>query len=207
MDTEFDFDFDRQEKKSRRYKFIIKLILWVICICIAIFLGWLFTVVALEKTNMVGSSMKPTLSDDDIIIVNRMSYLFSDPERFDVIVFNRSGKEHSYYACRRIYGLPGEKVQVLDGKLYINGVEIEETINVEPMITSGLYEEEVTLDDDEYFVLGDNRNDCEDSRYFNFGNVSREEIIGEAMVRLSPFGIISKLNLKDKDSDDKDKQF
>ena len=65
------------------------------------------------------------------------------------------------------------------------------------MITAGLYEEEITLDDDEYFVLGDNRNDCEDSRYFNFGNVSREEIIGKAFVRLAPFSIISKLNLKE----------
>ncbi len=202
MDTEFDFDFDKQEKKSRRFKLIIKISLWMVCICVAVFLGWLLTVVALEKTNMVGSSMEPTLSDDDIIVVNRMSYLFSDPERFDVIVFNRSGKEHSYYACRRVYGLPGERVQVRDGMLYINGSAITETINVEPMITSGLYEEEVTLDDDEFFVLGDNRNDCEDSRYFNFGNVSREEIIGKAFIRLSPFGIINKLNLIDKDSDE-----
>ena len=86
--------------------------------------------------------------------------------------------------------------------LYINGSAITETINVEPMITSGLYEEEVTLDDDEFFVLGDNRNDCEESSYFNFGNVSRDEIIGKAFIRLSPFGIINKLNLIDKDSDE-----
>lgn len=197
MDTEFDFDFDKQEKKTRILRLIIRLILWIVSVSIAIFLGWLFTVVALEKTNMVGSSMEPTLSDDDIIVVNRMSYLFSDPERYDVIVFNRSGKEHSYYACRRIYGLPGERVQIIDGQLCINGSEIDEPINVEPMITAGLYEEEITLDDDEYFVLGDNRNDCEDSRYFNFGNVSREEIIGKAFVRLAPFSIISKLNLKE----------
>ncbi len=195
MDTELDFDFDRQEKKSQRFKLILKILLWIFCVCVAVFLGWLFTVVALEKTNMVGSSMEPTLSDDDIIVVNRMAYLFSDPERFDVIVFNKSGKEHSYYACRRVYGLPGERVQVKDGRLFINGTAIEEPINVEPMITSGLYEEEVILDDDEFFVLGDNRNDCEDSRYFNFGNVSRDEIIGKAFVRLSPFSIISKLNL------------
>ena len=77
MDTEFDFDFDKQEKKSRRFKLIIKISLWMVCICVAVFWGWLFTVVALEKTNMVGSSMEPTLSDDDIIVVNRMSYLFS----------------------------------------------------------------------------------------------------------------------------------
>ncbi len=196
MDTELDFDFDKQEKKSRRFKLIIKISVWIFVVCLAIFLGWLFTVVALEKTNMVGSSMEPTLSDDDIIIVNRMSYMFSDPERFDVIVFNKTGKEHSYYATRRIYGLPGDTVQIRDGSVYINGEMIEEPINVEPMITAGLYEDEVLLDEDEFFVLGDNRNDCEDSRYFNFGNVSRDEIIGKAFISLSPFSIISKLNLK-----------
>jgi len=195
MDNEFDFDFDKQEKKSKRNKLIIKVVLWVIAVGIAVFLGWLFTVVALEKTNMVGSGMEPTLSDDDVIVVNRMSYLFSDPERFDVIVFNKTGKEHSYYACRRVYGLPGETVQIKDGKVLINGSEIEDIIIVDEMITPGLFEEEVTLDDDEFFVLGDNRNDCEDSRYFNFGNVTRNEIIGKAFIRLSPFSIISKLNL------------
>ncbi|MCR5829548.1 MAG: signal peptidase I [Lachnospiraceae bacterium] len=195
MDTDFEFDFDKQEKKSKRFKLIIKVMLWIGVACIAILLGWLFTAVALEKTNMVGSGMEPTLSDDDIIIVNRMAYLFSDPERYDVIVFNKTGKEHSYYACRRVYGLPGETVQIKDGKVFINGNVIEEVINAEEMITSGLFEEEVTLDEDEYFVLGDNRNDCEDSRYFNFGNVTGNEIIGEAFVRLSPFSIISKLNL------------
>jgi len=198
MDTEFSFDFDKQEKKRKIIKLIIRIAIWVMCISGAIVLGYLFTVVALEKTNMVGSGMEPTLSDDDILIVNRMAYLFSDPERFDIIVFNKSGKEHRVYATRRIYGLPGDTVQVKDGAVFINGEQIDEPINVDPMITSGLYEEEVTLDDDEYFVLGDNRNDCEDSRYFNFGNVSREEIIGEAVIRLSPFSIISKLNLKEK---------
>ncbi|MCR5431275.1 MAG: signal peptidase I [Lachnospiraceae bacterium] len=202
MDTEFEFDFDRQEKKSKRNKLIVRIILWIVASSIAIFLGWLFTVVALEKTNMVGSGMEPTLSDDDIIIVNRMAYLLSEPERFDVIVFNKSGKEHSYYACRRVYGLPGEKIRVTDGNLYVNGIMIDEPINVEPMITAGLFEEDVLLDEDEYFVLGDNRNDCEDSRYFNFGNVTKDEIIGEAFISISPFSIISKLNLKTNENDE-----
>ena len=91
-------------------------------------------------------------------------------------------------------GFPVTRIR--DGSVYINGEMIEEPINVEPMITAGLYEDEVLLDEDEFFVLGDNRNDCEDSRYFNFGNVSRDEIIGKAFISLSPFSIISKLNLK-----------
>ena len=196
FELDFNFDFDRQEKKRRIIKIMIRILLWIIAVGAAITLGWFFTAVALEKTNMVGSSMEPTLSDDEILIVNKMSYLFSDPERYDVIVFNKAGKEHSYYATRRVYGLPGETVRISDGKVFINGAEIEEPINFEAMITSGLYEEDVVLDDDEFFVLGDNRNDSEDSRYFNFGNVSRDEIIGKAFVRLSPFSIVSKLNLK-----------
>jgi len=201
MDNEFDFEIDRQEKRSKRIKTAVRISLWVLIIGVTIALGWIFTVFAFEKTNMVGSHMETTLSDDDVLLINKMSYLFSDPERYDVIVFNRSGKEHDFYACRRVYGLPGETVQIKDGKVYVNDVLIDEPYNVEDMVAEGLYEEPVTLDDDEYFVLGDNRNDCEDSRYFNFGNVSRNEIVGEAFVTLSPFAIISKLNLKEAAND------
>lgn len=201
MDSEFNFDFDRQEKKKKILKITFKTIKWLVAIAVAIVLGWLFTVFAFEKTNMVGSGMESTLSDDDILLVNKVAYRVNDPERFDVIVFNKTGKEHSYYATRRIIGLPGETVQIIDGYVYINGVQLEEINVVEPMLTAGLAEKSITLDDDEYFVLGDNRNNCEDSRYSNFGNVARSEIIGYAFVRLNNFGIIDKLNLVPEESE------
>lgn len=202
MDTEFNFDFDRQEKRKKIIRIVIKIIKWAVAVAIAIVLGWLFTVFAFEKTNMVGSGMEPTLSDDDILLVNKVAYHFSDPERFDVIVFNKTGKEHSYYATRRIIGLPGETVSISEGKVYINGEPLKEMYAVDEMLTAGLAENPITLDEDEYFVLGDNRNDCEDSRYSNFSNVVRNEIVGIAFVRLNNFGIIDKLNLVEEESEE-----
>lgn len=202
MDTEFNFDFDRQEKRKKIIRIIIKIIKWAVAVAVAIVLGWLFTVFAFEKTNMVGSGMEPTLSDDDILLVNKVAYHFSDPERFDVIVFNKTGKEHSYYATRRIIGLPGETVSISEGKVYINGEPLKEMYAVDEMLTAGLAENPITLDEDEYFVLGDNRNDCEDSRYSNFSNVVRNEIVGIAFVRLNNFGIIDKLNLVEEESEE-----
>lgn len=202
MDTEFNFDFDRQEKRKKIIRIVIKIIKWAVAVAVAIVLGWLFTVFAFEKTNMVGSGMEPTLSDDDILLVNKVAYHFSDPERFDVIVFNKTGKEHSYYATRRIIGLPGETVSISEGKVYINGEPLKEMYAVDEMLTAGLAENPITLDEDEYFVLGDNRNDCEDSRYSNFSNVVRNEIVGIAFVRLNNFGIIDKLNLVEEESEE-----
>ena len=137
--------------------------------------------------------MSGTLEDGDNILINLLSYSEEDdPERFDVIVFEKNGKEHSYYGIRRVIGLPGERVQIKDGSVYINGELLEEPINVEPMIVSGLAEDGITLEDDEFFVLGDNRNNSEDSRFTSMGNVSRDEIVGRAWLRTNHFGIISK---------------
>jgi signal peptidase I len=144
---------------------------------------------------MVGISMETTLADKDQIIINKFSYRFSDPERFDVIVYKQSGKEHSYYDIKRIIALPGEKLQIMDGLIYINGEVIDEIVNVEPMGNYGLAAEEILLEENEYFVLGDNRNNSEDSRFASVGMIRREEIIGEAFIRTSPFNFINKLNL------------
>lgn len=143
---------------------------------------------------MIGISMENTLYDGDPIIINKFSYRFTEPKRFDVIVFKQSGREHNFYNIKRIIGLPGERVQIMDGSIYINGELIEEKINVEPMVNFGLANEEILLEENEYFVLGDNRNNSEDSRFASIGNVRQEEIIGKAILRLSPFNFVSKLN-------------
>jgi signal peptidase I len=112
-----------------------------------------------------------------------------------VIVYKQSGKEHSYYDIKRIIALPGEKLQIIDGLIYINGEVIDEIVNVEPMGNYGLAAEEILLEENEYFVLGDNRNNSEDSRFASVGMIRREEIIGEAFIRTSPFNFVNKLNL------------
>ncbi len=190
-----EFDFDKESKRPIIRKILIKIIIWVIQIAAVIFLAYFIVYYALERTDMVGISMETTLNDGDSIIINKFSYRFNDPKRFDVIVFKQSGKEHSYYNIKRIIGLPGEKIQIKDGVIYINGEIIQETINVEPMNNFGLAEEEIKLEENEYFILGDNRNNSEDSRFASVGTIRRDEIVGKAFIRLKPFNFISKLNL------------
>jgi len=189
-----DFDFEEKSKKPFFMKIFIEIFIWAAQIAAVIFLAYFIIYYALEKTNMIGASMETTLNADDSIIINKFSYRFSEPKRFDVIVFKQSGREHSYYNIKRIIGLPGETLQIKDNIIYINGEIIPEEINVEPMANFGLAEEEITLEENEYFVLGDNRNNSEDSRFASIGNIRRNEIIGKAFLRLSPFNFINKLN-------------
>lgn len=192
-----DFDFEEESKKPVVIKVLMEILIWAAEIAAVIFLAYFIIYYCVEKITVIGNSMENTLSANDEIIINKFIYHVSDPKRFDVIVFKQSGKEHSFYNIKRIIGLPGETVQIKDGAVYINGEKLEETVNVEEMVNYGLAAEEIVLEENEYFVLGDNRNNSEDSRFASIGNITRDEIIGKASLRLSPFNFISKLNLKD----------
>lgn len=196
MAKRVEFDFDQEGKRSFRKKVLKEILVWGLQIAAVIFLAYFIIYYALEKTAMVGVSMEATLNDGDEIIINKLTYRITDPRRFDVVVFKQSGKEHSYYDIKRIIGLPGEKLQIEDGKIYINGEVTEDIINADVMNNYGLADEEITLEENEYFVLGDNRNNSEDSRFASVGTIRREEIIGKAFIRLKPFNFINKLNLK-----------
>ena len=120
-------------------------------------------------------------------MMDKLSYRFHDPARFDIVVFPvvRDGKEEYY--IKRVIGLPGETVQIIDGYVYINGEKLDENYGAEVMNDAGRAAEPITLGDDEYFVLGDNRNRSDDSRYENVENLKREKIVGRAWVRIWPF--------------------
>ena len=148
-----------------------------------------------QRTVVNGVSMQPTLSDGDNLIVDKLSYRFHDPERFDIIVFPFQFQDNTYY-IKRIIGLPGETVQIMDdGSIYINGEKLEENYGMEVIKpeTIGRAAEPIELGDDEYFVMGDNRNNSSDSRTDMVGNIKRENIIGKAWLRIWPvsdFGIL-----------------
>ena len=140
-----------------------------------------------QRTQVSGSSMEYTLSDGDNLIVDKISYRFYEPERFDIIVFPFQQEEDTYY-IKRIIGLPGETVQIgEDGTILINGMELEESYGREVIQEPGAAAEPLTLREGEYFVLGDNRNASSDSRDPSGGMIQREDIVGRAWLRIYPF--------------------
>lgn len=140
-----------------------------------------------ERTRVNGDSMESTLSDGDNLIVNKVTYRFSDPKRFDIIVFPFKYANQTYY-IKRIIGLPGETIKIDDqGNIYINGEILKESYGTEVIREPGLAAEEITLGEDEYFVLGDNRNKSVDSRDPSVGTVKKSSIIGKAWLRIYPF--------------------
>ena len=160
---------------------------WLIYILIIIGLTYLIITFVGQRTRVSGSSMETTLSDGDNLIVDKISYRFRDPKRYDIIVFPYQYEENVYY-IKRIIGLPGETVQIgTDGTIYIDGQVLEEGYGKEVMLSPGRAGEPITLGEDEYFVLGDNRNNSSDSREPSVGNIHRDQIIGKAWVRIWPF--------------------
>ncbi len=190
------YDFEKEDKGPVIKKVIISLIIWFVEIAAVVGFAYFVANYALEKTVITGQSMENTLMDQDKIIINKFAYVFHKPKRFDVIVFKQSDKEHSYLNTKRVIGLPGETVQIKDGKVYINNEPLKEQIAVEDIENAGLAEDEIKLDENEYFVLGDNRNNSEDSRFANIGNIVSGDIIGKAWIRQNGFSFINKLNIR-----------
>ena len=140
-----------------------------------------------QRTQVSGSSMETTLSDGDNLLVDKITYRFSDLLRFDIIVFPFQYDTDTYY-IKRIIGMPGETVQIdYDGNIYINGSLLKESYGREVIQNPGRAAEPITLGQDEYFVMGDNRNNSSDSRDPSVGNIHRKDIIGRAWVRIWPF--------------------
>ena len=139
-----------------------------------------------QRTQVQGSSMEPKLSSDDNLIVDKISYRFHDPERFDIVVFPFRYEENTFY-IKRVIGLPGETIRIDEmGNILIDGNILEESYGKEVIQNPGRAYEEIVLADDEYFLMGDNRNNSTDSRDPSVGNVRRDEIVGRAWLRIWP---------------------
>ena len=140
-------------------------------------------------------SMENTIMTGDQIFGNRLAYVKSDPQRYDIVIFYYPDDEKQKF-IKRVIGLPGETVQIMDdGSIYINGEKLEENYGMEVIKpeTIGRAAEPIELGDDEYFVMGDNRNNSSDSRTDMVGNITRENIIGKAWLRIWPvsdFGVL-----------------
>lgn len=156
---------------------------WVVDIIVVISLAWFVVYGFGTQIKMAGQSMAPVLSSDDVVLMNRLAYDFGSPKRFDVVVFQRDDKKSN---VKRVIGLPGEVIQIKGGSIYINDVLLETEGKLGHVSLSGLAENPVRLEADEYFLLGDNRDSSEDSRFANIGNVDREQISGKVWMRILP---------------------
>lgn len=162
---------------------------WLLYIVLIIALTWIVVTFVGQRTEVSGSSMETTLSDKDQLIVDKMTYRFRDPTRYDIVVFPYQYQDNTYY-IKRIIGLPGETVQILSGMVYIDGMRLDEHYGNEIMENPGIAEEPLTLGEDEYFVLGDNRNNSSDSRASDVGLIHRKDLIGRAWIRVWPLSQI-----------------
>ncbi|MCH5264999.1 MAG: signal peptidase I [Lachnospiraceae bacterium] len=176
--------YDTEEEYRESHPFLRGVLSTCICILTALVLSLFITKYVAYHTSVEGSSMRPTLINGDQLIVEKLSYYLHDPERFDIVVFPFS-EDVSY--IKRVIGLPGETVQIRDGLVYINGELLEEKYGEETIHEAGLAANEILLGEDEYFVLGDNRNASVDSRTDGVGMISKEEILGRAWYRVYPF--------------------
>lgn len=178
---------EKKEIKKSLLRETVEMILYIFFVLI---LSIIIVTYIGQRTQVIGSSMENTLEQNDNLILDKISYRFNDPKRFDIIVFPYSDGTRF---IKRIIGLPGETVQILDGVIYINDEVLTENYGLEKTEYSGIASDKIVLGDDEYFVLGDNRKVSLDSRYEEVGNIKRNMILGKAWIRIWPlnkFGVI-----------------
>lgn len=191
-----NLNFEEVARKNRRKKILKECFFWLVEIIAVIVLAYLLIHYCIRKTMTIGSSMEPTLYNGEEVFINTKSYLLFAPKREDVIAFydqdsDTDGGEEPLVIFRRVIGLPGETVQITDGRILINGQHLKESYQYAQMVTSGVAEQEIKLGEDEYFVLCDSRIDSEDSRNASFGNIKKEQIIGKVTFTMKPFSMVS----------------
>lgn len=165
---------------------LFRILIWVLEVLLVVLLAYgvshlFFRTVAIQE-----NSMEPTISSGDTMFLDRLAFRFGSPGRGDVIAFRNTDEESESLHIKRVIGLPGETVQITNGQILINGQIWQEKKSYPAIVDSGLASEPVELADDEYFVLGDNRNGSEDSRYASVGNVRSKRIYGKVWLRIWP---------------------
>ena len=149
------------KRNSKIKRFFRSFWRWILLVFVAVIVGYAIVTFGFQTVTVVGPSMNPTLADSQVVLVNKIVYKVSDVKRYDVIAYSRVDGD-GYYDIKRVVGLPGETIRISNGDIYI------------------------TLGDSEYFVMGDNVNNSEDSRYTNVGNIAKTEIKGKVVSILLP---------------------
>lgn len=172
-------DFYHSEDNNK----LRQIVSWIVDIVVVIAFAWFLVYAYGTQIAIAGHSMTPLLTSGDVVLMDRLVYDFGHPDRFDVVVFQREDQKMN---VKRVIGLPGETVQIKNDEIYIDGERIKEPDGPGRVSLPGLAEKPVKLGEDEYFLLGDNRDSSEDSRFSNIGNVSGSQIQGKVWFRMLP---------------------
>lgn len=171
----------------KRGSVILKKILsWSFQILVVILFAYVVVYFFGQSRTNIGQSMDVTLQGGDTVLLNVLSYQVGSPDRGDIVSFKPNGSGTAHSSIKRIVGLPGETVQIKEGMVYIDGQVLLEEGNYPVITNPGMAAEEIKLGTKEYFVLGDNRNNSEDSRFADVGIVKGDYIEGKVWFVLSP---------------------
>lgn len=163
--------------RERRAMMIKRVVTIALCFVMAIALSFIVVKFCIQKYNVTGDSMEPTLKDGQHVMVHKFEYLTGEPASLDVALIRIERGSAVSYIIRRIVGLPGDKISIRDGILYVNDEPCAHQYE-EKIISPGLAAYDVVLAEDEYFVMGDNCNNSEDSRKAGIGPVKKDQLIG-----------------------------
>lgn len=175
--------FYNRKKRKISSAHVKEIFSWMFGIFTAVFIAVVLNVFLGVATNVVGVSMEPTLYNGQRIYINSFLYLISSPKRGDVVVFLPNGNENAHYYVKRVVAVPGDRVLISGGILYVNGEESPWVM--EKLADAGIAAVEFTVQNSEYFCIGDNPGNSEDSRSPNIGPVREEDMIGKVWFHAS----------------------
>ena len=163
--------FQRRYQENTRLQSVCKMIVNIIMVIVS---AYVIVTFMCDRTIISGGSMQPVIENEDTVLINRFAYSFTKPKRYSVAAFKLPGSNSSKVYVKRVIGLPGEKIQLKDD------------VFTDTILTAGLAANEITLGKDEYFLLGDNRNNSEDSRFAGVGIVKEKNITGSVWAIVGP---------------------
>ncbi len=169
-----------QKKRGINTNILKEIAGWIFSGLVMVLIAFMFVYLFGIRTSVIGYSMEPTLYNGQEVLIDRFAYNIGRPKQGDVVIFRPNGNENAHYYVKRIVAVPGDTVLIRDGLIFVNGDIYDDQGIFDKIEDGGIAEAGITLEEDEYFVLGDNRNNSEDSRSSNIGAVRKEYMTGRA---------------------------